>query len=168
MTEVCTEFNSIASDEKLQPLIRVIGIGSPYGADRVGWLACDLLQTALQQEQFAWHLCRTPTQLPQLVQDCDGVIIIDALLSEDPVEHVISLTWPVEHNHFPSRCSSHALNVIEALQLASQLDQLPSHTYLLGVSVSKNDLDASRIVDNALPQLQQELNRIADLITRAR
>jgi len=148
----------------LQQKIRVIGIGSHHGADLSGWLACERLQTIAKTNQFDWQLCRTPTQLPQLVTNCHAVVIVDAVLNNQQADQVISLSWPVTFDRYPSICSSHGIGVFEALQLASTLDQLPSHTYVLGISISNRQQDATVVVTEALPQLQQELKRIADHI----
>ena len=161
MTEACHTIKLSARDQRQQPIVRVIGVGSAHGADQVGWLACESLQTVSDAHQFDWQLCRTPVQLPQLIQDCDAIIIIDTSLNAGQDGRVISLTWPIPHHHYHSLCSSHAFNVLEALQLAATLGELPSQTYVLAVTVTHPDHDATTVVTNALPQLQRELNRIA-------
>jgi len=148
--------------QKPQPLIRVIGVGSHHGADLVGWLACDRLQAGTTTNHYDWQLCRTPSQLPQLVANCHAVVIVDALLSDQPAGQIISLSWPVPSDRYPSICSSHGIGVIEALQLAVTLGQLPSHTYLLGITISNQHQDATAIISKALPQLQHALNQIVD------
>jgi Ni,Fe-hydrogenase maturation factor len=97
--------------------------------------------------------------------DRHAVVIVDAVLSDNPTGQVISLSWPVPHDRYHSLCSCHDINVIEALQLASTLGKLPPHTYLLGLTVTDQHQDATAVVIKALPQLQQELNRIVDHIT---
>ncbi len=151
-------------DLLLQQKIRVIGIGSHQAADQAGWLACNMLQLTIMPKQIDWQLCLTPALLPQLVEDCDAVVIIDALLSNDPPGQVICLSWPLTYAAYPSLCSSHALGVIEALQLASALQQLPSQTFLLGITTPNQHLDATMLVSKALPQLQHALYQIVDHI----
>ena len=143
----------------LQPDIRVIGIGSHHGADVTGWLACDMLQTQTTSQRIDWQLCRTPAQLPELIANYNAVVILDAVLSDKPVGQVLTLTLPDQHEWYNSPCSSHGLNVIEALQLASALGQSPMHTYILGITINQQQ-DASLIAQNALPRLQQELVKI--------
>jgi len=170
VTDISNRMIIPATDQmrNLQQKIRVIGIGSHHGADLGGWLACERLQTIAQINQFDWHLCRTPAQLPQLVTNCHAVVIVDAVLNNQPAGRVITLPWPVTCDNYTSVCSSHGIGVFEALQLASTLDQLPSHTYLLGITISHQQQDATAVVTEALPQLQQELNRIADHIASIR
>ena len=138
----------------LQPDIRVIGIGSHHGADAVGWLACEMLQVQTTSKRVDWQLCRTPTQLPELIANHNAVVILDAVLSDKSVGQVLTLAWSLQQDVYQSPCSSHDLNVIEALQLASALDQLPMHTYILGITVNQQQQDVSLAVSIALPQLQ--------------
>jgi len=144
----------------IKPDIRVIGIGSHHGPDVTGWLACEMLQAQTTSARVDWQLCRTPAQLPDLVVDYKAVVILDAVLSDQPMGQVLTLLWPVQQEGYHSPCSSHGLSVIDALQLASTLGQLPSHTYILGITANRQQQDAAPVVKNALPQLQQELEQI--------
>ncbi len=140
--------------------VRVIGIGSHHGPDATGWLACETLQAQTTSTRVDWHLCRTPAQLPELVVDYKAVVILDAVLSDKPMGQVLTFVWPVQQEGYQSPCSSHGLSVIDALQLASALEQLPIHTYILGITTNRQQQDAAPAVKNALPQLQQELEQI--------
>ncbi|MDH3948873.1 MAG: hydrogenase maturation protease [Gammaproteobacteria bacterium] len=144
----------------LNPDIRVIGIGSHQGPDATGWIACEMLKAQTTSTRIDWQICRTPAQLPELVGDYNTVVIVDAVLSDKPMGQVFSLLWPIQQETHDSPCSSHGLNVIEALQLASALGQLPMHTYILGITISRQQQDATLVVKNALPLLQQELEKI--------
>jgi hydrogenase maturation protease len=162
VTETGNTVSVTSGKQKPQPLIRVIGVGSHHGADLLGWLACERLQAGTKTNHYDWQLCRTPSQLPQLVANCDVVVIVDAILSDQSAGQVISLSWPAPYDRYPSICSSHGIGVVEALQLAATLGQLPSHTYLLGITISNQYLDATAIISKALPQLQHALNQIVD------
>ena len=149
----------------LQPDIRVIGIGSHHGADVTGWLACDMLQAQTTSQRIDWQLCRTPAQLPELIANYKAAVILDAVLSDKPVGQVLTLAWPGQHEWYHSSCSSHGFNVIEALQLAAALGQLPPHTYILGITINQPQQDASLALTNALPLLQQELGQIQNSLS---
>ncbi len=142
------------------PDMRVIGIGSHHGADATGWLACELLSTHATSTQINWQRCRNPLQLPELIRGYHAIVIIDAIMNAQPPGHVVCLSWPLQLETYRSPCSSHALNVIEALQLAETLGQLPALTFILGISVSDQQQNASPVVHKALPHLQHELARI--------
>ena len=144
----------------IKPDLGVIGIGSHHGSDATGWLACEMLRAQTASTRIDWQLCRSPTQLPELVVDYNAVVILDAILSDKPMGQVLTLAWPIRQGMYQSPCSSHGLNVIEALQLASALEQLPIHTYILGIAISRQQQDPAPVVKIALPQLQQQLQQI--------
>lgn len=144
----------------IKPDVRVIGIGSHYGSDAAGWLACETLKSQAISTRIDWKLCRTPSQLPDLVIDYKAVVILDAILSDQPNGQVLPLQWPIHQEAYHSPCSSHGLGVIDALQLAATLGQLPVLTYILGISVNEQQLDAATLINSALPQLQHELDKI--------
>ena len=166
VTDISNRMIKPAAQQPLNPQqrIRVIGIGSHHGADLTGWLACERLQTIAGTKHFDWQFCRTPAQLPHLLADCHAVVIVDAVLNDKPAGQVVSLSWPVQHDRYHSLCSSHGINVIEALQLVSTLGMLPPQTHLLGLTVTDQHQDATTVVIKALPQLQQELNRIVNRV----
>lgn len=138
----------------------VIGVGSHHGSDAAGWLACEMLRAHATSTQIEWHSCRSPMQLPDLVVDYKTVVILDAVLSDKPIGQALLLRWPVKQETYDSTCSSHGLGVIEALKLASTLGQLPLHTYILGITINSQQQDVTPIVNNALPHLQRELEKI--------
>ena len=143
-----------------KPDIRVIGIGSHHGVDMTGWLACEKLQANTSSTQIDFQLCRSPAQLPELVDNFKTVVILDAIISDQPLGHVIAMTWPVKLHNDYSSYSSHGLNVIDTLQLAETLGQLPRHTYILGISVGTEQENTASVINNALPLIQQELKLI--------
>lgn len=144
----------------VKPDVRVIGIGSHHGPDATGWLACEMLQAQATSMRIDWQICRTPAQLPELVVDYNAIVILDAVLSDKPMGQVLTMVWPVQQEMYHSPWSSHGLNVIEALQLASALGQLPIQTYILGIAITRQQQDAAPIVKLALPQLLRELQQI--------
>jgi hydrogenase maturation protease len=164
VTETSNSINVASQAQHHPPLIRVIAIGSHHGTDVIGWLASEKLQKTLQNEQLDWRICRNPTHVPELVQDCDIAVIIDALLSDQPAGQVINLSWPINQINDLSSYSTHGINVIQALQLAATLGQLPSQTYLIGLSVTNQEQDTAAIVSKALPQLQQALSQIINQV----
>ena len=149
-----------APGQDLQQWIRIIGIGSHHGADQTGWLACERLQAQAGAIALDWQLCRTPAHLPNLMQGCDAVVIIDAVLKPGTAGQVICLAWPIVDVPYDSLCSSHNIPVTEALQLASTLGVLPSQIWLLGITIPRQTINATAVVNQALPHLQQALNQI--------
>ena len=131
-----------------------------HGTDTAGWLACELLRIRTTSSRIDWQLCRNPLQLLELMDDYHVIIILDSVLNTQPAGQVTCMSWPLPLEAYHSPCSSHALNVIEALQLAESLGQLPALTFILGINVGNQQQDASLVVNKALPHLQQALARI--------
>jgi hydrogenase maturation protease len=117
--------------------IRVIGIGTPFGGDPVG---ADLV-TALSRRgccptrPIDWRLARDggPALLAQM-QDCDLVILVDALVSATP-PFGPRLLRPDDLREPPATCSSHGLSLPGTLQLGRQLDMLPRRLRLIGIAM---------------------------------
>ena len=72
--------------------MRVIGVGSPHGGDRVGWLACERLREGGSPAGIDWRQCTVPAQLPAMVAGCDALVILDALIGEGQPGEVVRLS----------------------------------------------------------------------------
>ncbi|VAW79463.1 Sulfhydrogenase subunit alpha, partial [hydrothermal vent metagenome] len=114
--------------------VRVIGIGSPFGADRLGWEVVQQLEqdTELQKyppEKLA--LCtldRPGTGLLEFLKDNERVILIDALAVGNETasrrEQVIELKMEdLAGSNF--NLSSHAIGIREALALYRAMENIP-------------------------------------------
>ncbi|GAB2887509.1 hypothetical protein GCM10027046_14760 [Uliginosibacterium flavum] len=100
--------------------ILVAGIGSPHGADRLGWVVIDALQHASLPAPVKLVACSLPSELTPLLLDAPRAIVIDALLGDGPAGtiHVLRAT---DLTRAALRLSSHGLGLVEAVQLASAL-----------------------------------------------
>ena len=120
--------------------ISIIGIGSPFGADQLGWDAVHLLKKYFSQQTIDLKLITLTTLdrpgvgLLDSMGDADNVILIDAVkgggkpgsivrLQGDQIESVQSLN------------STHGFGVAEALSLAHVLNKLPENLVLIGLEV---------------------------------
>ncbi len=148
-------------------MIRIIGIGSPFGADRVGWQVIDELEAMLSNEnEYAVgepELLRLDRPGPGLVNYLSpelSVIIVDALMSDSGYGNVVKLTSDaLEREYLPS--SSHGLGVKSALDLANALNCLPKKITLYGIEISGDHGEQN--VELA-PELQDACGRLAALI----
>ncbi len=113
----------------------LLGIGSPFGADRIGWELVEQLRGSLPEIEGCELVLRNlahPTQLLSLVEGFDGVIVIDALLDAEPGSlHRLTIDELKESE----RSSSHQLGVAEALALARAMGDLPEWLEVIGVGV---------------------------------
>ena len=131
--------------------ILVAGIGSPHGHDLAGWLVIDTLEKDLQpypSPTVLYVKLQTPMGLLDGAElgsetGCNKEqvwILIDACIGLDPGA-VHRWRWPEMPKEFAAKSSTHALGLIDTLQLAESLGILAKEVWIYGVSVE--DLQAS-------------------------
>ncbi|GEM_PF-1509516 len=103
--------------------VRIIGLGSPQGADRAGWIAVETLRDAGFHRRFpagtlSLALCAGPHELPALLEGCRLAILFDALRSPgDRIRLFDESALAASALH----CSVHALGLKETLELVHTL-----------------------------------------------
>lgn len=120
--------------KQAQAKTRIIGIGSPHGADQVGWIAAQRL-IKLGVRNASVDLLRTPLELLDHLEGCQKLIILDACRSDDPNGTVQRLEWPDSRIIDEQSHSSHGWSVGQALLLAQKLGRLPESVILFGLVV---------------------------------
>ncbi len=112
---------------------RIIGIGSPFGADSLGWRAIDLLHDTPLNDAELIKLDRPGSDLIRYFEGGAELVLIDAMRSTGAVPGT-----PVAIN-YADLCagdcltSTHGIGVAEALQMAEQLMLLPDKLQLIGI-----------------------------------
>lgn len=114
----------------------VIGIGSPFGADRLGWAVIDALKTADFANQADLACCRQPAELPDLLAGHSRVILVDAVLGDHLAGTVLRLKRD-DLRRTNLGVSSHGFNVSTALDLTAALGHLPDQLLVLGMEVGE-------------------------------
>ena len=121
--------------------IRIIGVGSDYGEDRLGWHAVQALQQAgltvgAGEAAPEFHFCPRPgNDLLALLRGAHKVIIIDAMRS-GAAPGTICRFDADELDSLPAPLSSHALGLRETLQLAAALGDLPPQCIVFGIEMA--------------------------------
>ena len=101
--------------------------------------------------------------------ECEEVIIIDAVVSGAPPGTIT--VWDARAAPWPAaefRCSTHALGVAEAVELARVLGRLPSRLVVYGIEGTRFDPGAppSPEVGEAVEQLARQIARGGKFDTR--
>lgn len=110
----------------------ILAIGSPFGADRIGWQIADQLQ-AMGVQQV--HTCRHPIDLLPHFLDNSDCVVIDALWANLPNGTLLEIH---PNDLKPEHCTNaHGLNLYEVIQLASISEQLPEHLTIYGIEMGK-------------------------------
>jgi hydrogenase maturation protease len=139
-------------------MTRVLGVGSPFGADRLAWLAIDHFAEQGLQDCELLKLDRPGSQLVSYFQGADLVVIIDAVrLSETP-GGVVSINLERLHQ-LEYHTSSHGFGVAESIALAGQLGELPARLCLLGIQTGK---DVDRLPSIDLGMLTTQVNQLLE------
>lgn len=117
----------------------VIGVGSPFGDDALGW---DVIE-ALRRRRIAkpgWVVDlvtadRPGVNLLELLRERDAAVLIDAM-SSGAEPGTVRLLERSELARCCGRCSGHELGVAEALALGEKLQALPPKLRLIGVELA--------------------------------
>ncbi len=119
--------------------LRIIGVGSPFGMDRIGLLAAERLLEDLA--------------------DADAVLILDAVHG-GRVGHIRCLDPDALQKH-ARPASTHGFGVAEALALAAALGRLPGHVCLIALETGHDPLAeppswcVSELAERALRVVQE-------------
>ena len=115
-------------------MIRVIGLGSPFGDDRVGWRVIELLEGRLPQKIDLVALDRPGAALINWMQEIDHLILVDAVSSGATPGTLIKID-PAQLEKSGGRLTSHDLALSATLRLAASLGCLPARTNIYGVEI---------------------------------
>lgn len=128
-------------------LIKVLGIGSPFGDDQLGWnVAESLKQYFSTKSEFSKSLVieshdRPGVRLIEFMEGAKTVFIIDALKSGSAIGTIHRL----ENTHIftlETNLSTHNIGLVQALQLAQALNAMPANLVLYGVEISALELES--------------------------
>ena len=152
--------------------LHIVGVGSPFGDDRLGWAAVETLQRSAALAaaggggiSFA-VLDRPGALLLAHWHDADRVIVVDAVRSGAPpgTRHRLEPdAWAAAEP-----VSSHGFGLAAALELARALGDLPPHLVLYGIEIDPtcSGFCLSEPVRRSLPDLIQEIEREAGVIAQ--
>jgi len=134
-------------------MIRVIGLGSPFGDDRVGWRVIELLQALVPAEVDLVALDRPGAALINWIKGVDHLVLVDALRSGASPGSIVTLT-PSELRTESGRLTSHSLALADTFRLAETLGNLPARIDIYGIELSGlNDTGLSEVASAAADAL---------------
>lgn len=140
--------------------VRVLGVGSPFGDDRIGWEVVAALRDSGLLDRFppdwvsAEECDRPGSGLIALMEDAHAVILIDAMDGGAPpgsVHTVCDEAIAVGQGI----TSSHGFGIAESIALARVLGTLPPVLTLYGIEQGSlaADADLSSAVRAAIPKV---------------
>lgn len=147
--------------------IYVLGIGSPFSDDQLGWRVIDLLmrreeiRNYLEGGQLYIEKCDRPnTRLLESMQGASLVFLIDAVKSGADAGFIHRLQ-DQEIETINSAISSHAIGIGEVLSLGRTLGLLPEKIVFYGIEIGKTDSQLS-LSPSIIPGLQVLLEKLLD------
>lgn len=148
-------------------MLRVIGIGSPFGDDRIGWLLVDKLA---QEPRLQAHstqalellACDRPgVSLLSYCSGADAIVLIDAVISGAAVGTMQRWEGDAIPQATRLMTSSHGVGLAQTLALGDVLGRLPARRILYGIEVvrvgAEPDAPLSAALNAAVPVLAQRL-----------
>lgn len=144
------------------PIVKVIGVGSPFGADQLGWWVVDglcsrtELADVLADGRLQLVACDRPgSALVEMLQGSGAVHLIDAMIC-GAVPGTVRCLRDNFATHSSPVMSSHGFGLGQALALAEALAELPPGFMLHAVEVP-SDLAVTPAVEQAVQTLICEL-----------
>ena len=131
--------------------VLVVGLGSPHGDDRAGWLLVERLRASQPSAVDAVAL-KTPLDLLDHLPGCRKLICVDGCVSSSPAGTITRRQWPNQALAESGSRSTHGVGLIEALRLADALDKLPAIVVIFTI-----EIEASGSADDISPSVRDAL-----------
>lgn len=138
----------------------IAGIGSPHGADRLGWAVIEALQERTLPGETRLLACRLPSELTPLLLEVPRAIVIDAMLGAGPAGtlHELSLA---DLPQSTLRLSSHGLGLVDAVLLAAVLGMPAGCLTVLAMDVARPGAELEEV------WVARLCERVSSLLQRA-
>lgn len=134
--------------------IRILGIGSPFGDDRIGWLAAEMLQGMFDPLKVSVTVHDRPgAKLVALMRGAEKVILLDAVRSGAAPGFLHRLESEAVQSAVAGHTSTHGFGLAEALKLAAKLGDIPPFVVLWGIEADAGAAAETSAALRALPDL---------------
>lgn len=117
-------------------MIRIIGIGSPFGDDAAGLEAARQLAAAPPPDTEVVAADRPGSELIELFDGAEAAILIDAVHAHTQPGTLHDIDLHALASRRIRMVSSHALGVAAAVQLAITLGRAPARGRVLGIEIA--------------------------------
>ncbi len=141
--------------------LKVIGIGSPFGEDRLGWYVIEKLRrefAATDRPVSFLALDRPGPALIEHMKDARGIVLIDALSNTGQPGRIQRLSPADIEGQESNRLSSHAIGIADTLQLARALG-IEARLMLIGMELPEQEQEAvdEKHIDRLVEEVKQAL-----------
>ena len=140
----------------------IVGLGSDFGDDRLGWVAVQRLQDRLPN--IATIALRSPADLFDRLTDVDHLHVMDACQGAGPPGTVFRRDWPSADVSQIAFGGTHDISLPAALEIAQQLSLLPARVTIWGIEMSTTEwvsqVPLTPLVASAVDDLVTQLIRV--------
>ena len=145
--------------------VRVIGLGSAYGDDQLGWGVIARLTAELPANYPVSCLrCESPNQLFWLISEANLVILIDAVYTDELLGTIYRWQDAAIAELPKAKLSSHGVVVSQIWALANNLQCAPDKSLVYGIEINPASVafqsSLSSEVEIAVETLLRELKLI--------
>jgi hydrogenase maturation protease len=147
----------------------VVGVGSPYGDDSLGWEVVRHLQLHPKIQQLAVRdiviQCadRPGIDLLNIINQSNTALIIDAAVSDYPPGTITRLESE-DLDTAIKNTSTHDFGVLETIALGKVLNQLPNRVIVLGFAISQENIEQNEFGQKNLLLSADHMNHFVNLI----
>ena len=129
-------FDAFSEARDRTALIRIIGIGSPFGDDAAGLEIARMLAKSPPPNCEVIAADRPGTALVDLLEGANAAILIDAVRSGAPPGTIHEFSFDELGGCAVGFVSSHDLGVAAAIQLAQKLGRAPAVGRIIGIEIA--------------------------------
>jgi hydrogenase maturation protease len=144
----------------------IAGVGSAFGADRIGWDAVEAVAAnapPFSAEEVLLRCC-APFELPPLLATAEAAILVDALVGDNKARGWLLLdAAALAPRH---ELSSHGFGIAQALAVLRALGRLPSPLLLYGIRIDDPAASAAPPLPDGL--IAEIAHRAARILCRCR
>jgi hydrogenase maturation protease len=141
-------------------VIKIIGIGSPFGEDQAGWKVIEMLQQTLSSQSKIEIVSydRPGIHLLSYIQNLECVYLIDAVKS-GAVAGTIHRFENETINECHTLLSTHDFGVVQTLKMGQALNMLPKKIILYGIEINpaQNDGFISEVTQQAIQLVSEKI-----------
>ncbi|MCS6866165.1 MAG: hydrogenase maturation protease [Gemmataceae bacterium] len=113
----------------------IIGLGSPFGDDRVGWEVIAQLQSVLPAGCWS-QATADPLQLLEIPSHYRRWIVVDASRGGGRPGQIQRFAWPDDRLIATRTASSHGFDLVAALAWAATLGRLPPQVIIFTIELA--------------------------------
>jgi hydrogenase maturation protease len=116
----------------------MLGIGSPFGDDRAGWLVGQIVAqsaAAFGMNLDVVTLDRPGVSLLHVLADCSEAIVVDAMVSGAEPGRIHRLDLSALEGMAGGSRSTHGFGLADALRLAAAMEGLPPRLRIYGIEI---------------------------------